>query len=1011
MNASTDGGGGGGGSGHDEKDDDTNTTVNSSIIHNPLIQHLTTNNHPPPSSAINDSIQPSSSFHVNQAVHDLQTKGYHHIPSILTNDECSDAMSQLWEFVSDVSGGCVLRDDPKSWYSGEEVSLLDCHGDDAIIVDEQSTACREETVANDDDDDDDMDPWPFSYTGSNDSAHDDDMMQSLGAGYLLGNVRELLASRVFEPLFGTDELLSSKEGFAFCRPMIVDLDKYKENDDDGDEVGSGGARYLVWNGRQNRTNDQQSSLDVDQDDDRGVASQEQDNDASNGDNNNNNDDDSKSMSATTSKKQYNKLQKKLNKQQRYKDLTGLCHIRAAVPFTDQTIDQDCNGGHFLCYPHSYSTTSTAQSGLTRGTDKVGERIYAKRGDVILWRSDLVHATVAPSLTLNVDDINRADNGDDELFGYRGSREFGAVSYCSMLPVEAVKEYNLYSVPKRKMHKKMQQQHCATEVENETMQTKYKELTDQKLEAYRTGRTGDHHPEVENWLPHQRVTMWNAHLHGDSNDANIYDDVRLIPPRLLQRPKFRLGAPKLTLRQAELYGLLSYRNRQTSDDDTCSGCDQNEARRKEIERAVSRGVRFVEGVYKDKDMNAVGPWTVKDGRFSDEWGLDTSYNLSNKRVPICQANMELLTPCSENGQAIALSGQDKYLGGMASPCGRYIYGVPGHAKQLIQVDVNTRKVETIGPEYHGEFKWLRGVEIPATDMGKNEDGSFAYPSGCCLALPCNSPDGCVLKVDPATGSVSTFITDPIPNGAETGWLYHGDPRLETTTYIGPEFTGKAKWYGGLLMADGCIYGVPHNSSGVLKIDPTTDEVNVLAEGTLPEGQWKWHGGLASLDGKKFIGFPNNEDSILVFDVEKQKVYTAGDGSVIRSGNHRVPQDGGYKYLGGSLTLDGKFAYLFPCDAEYVLKFNMETDQCQLVGPHLTEGENKFQNGFVGRDGCIYGCPQRASGVLRIIPPGVKRCDKNGSPLPDDEEYVDVMYCGDDMVGCKDKMEGGVLGMDG
>ena len=111
--------------------------------------------------------------------------------------------------------------------------------------------------------------------------------------------------------------------------------------------------------------------------------------------------------------------------------------------------------------------------------------------------------------------------------------------------------------------------------------------------------------------------------------------------------------------------------------------------------------------------------------------------------------------------------------------------------------------------------------------------------------------------------------------------------------------------------------------------------------------------------------------------------------------------GYKYLGGSLTLDGKFAYLFPCDAEYVLKFDMETDECQLVGPHLTEGENKFQNGFVGKDGCIYGCPQRASGVLRIIPPGVKRYDINGSLLPDGEEYIDVMCCGDDMVGCKDK----------
>ncbi len=49
---------------------------------------------------------------------------------------------------------------------------------------------------------------------------------------------------------------------------------------------------------------------------------------------------------------------------------------------------------------------------------------------------------------------------------------------------------------------------------------------------------------------------------------------------------------------------------------------------------------------------------------------------------------------------------------------------------------------------------------------------------------------------------------------------------------------------------------------------------------------------------------------------------------------------------------------------------------------------------------HGCPQRASGVLRIIPPGVKRYDIYGSLLPDGEEYIDVMYCG--VVGCKDKM---------
>jgi hypothetical protein len=133
---------------------------------------------------------------------------------------------------------------------------------------------------------------------------------------------------------------------------------------------------------------------------------------------------------------------------------------------------------------------------------------------------------------------------------------------------------------------------------------------------------------------------------------------------------------------------------------------------------------------------------------------------------------------------------------------------------------------IGPEYSGDFKWLRGVEIPAEVMGRD-----AYPSGCCLALPCNSENGCVLKIDPETANVITFVSGQSVPNVDEGWLYHGgnlaadkfvyaipasanrvmkiDAREETTEYIGPEYDGKAKWYGGIMGVDGCIYGIPHN----------------------------------------------------------------------------------------------------------------------------------------------------------------------------------------------------------
>jgi len=185
---------------------------------------------------------------------------------------------------------------------------------------------------------------------------------------------------------------------------------------------------------------------------------------------------------------------------------------------------------------------------------------------------------------------------------------------------------------------------------------------------------------------------------------------------------------------------------------------------------------------------------------------------------------------------------------------------------------------------------------------------------------------------------------------------------------------------------------------------TDEVTVVypADGELSDGQWKWHGGLRA--GDKIFGFPNNADNVLVIDCSipnAPRVYCVGDESILTSGRHRTDQR--YKYLGGALTLDGHYAFLFPCDAERVLRIDCRTDELALVGPLLLDGQNKFQNGFVSqRDGCLYGIPQRATGVLRILPQSVSGWD---------HDHVDIMDCGPEMVGTKEKFEGGVMGADG
>lgn len=766
---------------------------------------------------------------------DILTKGYAIIPSLITEQECNSAVELLWDFVQDTSGSLVDRNNTKSWYPKNSLHPLSQSANENHKLEETE------------------DPWP--HTGYSSFP---DMFQSLGAGYLLGPIREILAERVFEHLLGTKELHVSKEGFTFARPTQVTID---------DET-------YEW-----RRPEQMTQVKV------------------------------------CGKTQDGNLGEHYDQGH---DTEGLFTIQSSVAFIDQ--NEENGDGHFVCYPHSHSEVhSDITKDIYRGKfswvpltneeiTKLNEsgikaqHIYCKKGDVILWRSDLVHAAVPPS--------NQTPN-------------FRAVGYFSYSPA--------------------------------SWSPSFPDVWKTKVDAYRCFKTGDHRAFDESWHDHKR---------GSDGDNIILSR---------QRPYFRYSPPNVSIRLAQLYGLLPY-------------LEDEDAFQKAIERAIIRGVRFTEGNLFDERRSSYEPMMTS----------------------ICQS-------ISLTGGS-ALPGQDKYLGGMCSPCGKFIYGVPGHAKRVLCINTKTNEMSMIGDSYNGQFKWLRGLEVTSEAMGEKAE---EFPSGCCLALPSNASS--VLKINCATNEVTTF-----GELEEKGWLYHGgnlaedgfvyaipanatrvlkiDPRNETLELIGPNFFGRQKWFGGIMGADKCIYGIAQNANGVLKINPFTQECTVLGEGTLGDGQWKWHGGLAINDGKKIIGFPNNADTVLVIDVEEQSVYEVGDASILKSGRHRIPQDRRYKYLGGACTQDSKFTYLFPCDAERVLKINNDTLELSLVGPELLEGENKYQNGFVSSDGCLYGIPQRAAGVIRIIPEAIHGREGEG-------DVVDVLYCGDEYVGVKDKFEGGVIDFDG
>ena len=68
-------------------------------------------------------------------------------------------------------------------------------------------------------------------------------------------------------------------------------------------------------------------------------------------------------------------------------------------------------------------------------------------------------------------------------------------------------------------------------------------------------------------------------------------------------------------------------------------------------------------------------------------------------------------------------------------------------------------------------------------------------------------------------------------------------------IGP---GQNKFYGGILGLDGAVYSPPYSATGVLRIDPRDDSVEVL--GKFEPGRYHWHGGLLCRRTGRIYAFP-------------------------------------------------------------------------------------------------------------------------------------------------------------
>jgi len=106
----------------------------------------------------------------------------------------------------------------------------------------------------------------------------------------------------------------------------------------------------------------------------------------------------------------------------------------------------------------------------------------------------------------------------------------------------------------------------------------------------------------------------------------------------------------------------------------------------------------------------------------------------------------------------------------------------------------------------------------------------------------------------------------------------------------------------------------------------------------------------LDGNIY-GVPSHATRVLKVTVATGAVELIGASLASDSG---FGGRGTYRYGGAVVAPDGGLIYCLPSDADRVLRIDPATEEVVEIGPSF-RGKNKWQNGFVGRDGAIYGIP--------------------------------------------------------
>jgi hypothetical protein len=289
----------------------------------------------------------------------------------------------------------------------------------------------------------------------------------------------------------------------------------------------------------------------------------------------------------------------------------------------------------------------------------------------------------------------------------------------------------------------------------------------------------------------------------------------------------------------------------------------------------------------------------------------------------------------------------------------IYGIPTNARRVVKFNPVDKSMTEIGPDLgNAEWKWRDGV---------------LADNGSIYCAPLNSNQ--VLKIDTINGTVTTLDAQVPQNGnfmwstgalamdkciyfmpAHAHRILKVNPEDDSVNTVGDDLGEGFKYSGAVAVNDGSIFGIPHESSTVIRFDPVTELISSVGEEAEEE--------LLCCTGVLVNGYiyaaSHENHGLIKIDVVNNTYSFVRHSYLVQSQTHE------YDGWGSAIFGDDGCIYWPPYCSDHILKFDTLTQICSLVGSDFGDTCDKWCGGAVTSNGVIYCIPCSATQILVIDP---------------------------------------------